>query len=166
MPAARAELPRDVFAARAVELYRADVAAPVAYEPSAYDFLSPSLAEADLLRRVLPAAELADWWDAFLPRLDGFRPVTPADRSDGKLVHFDGLNLSRSWMLRGIASGLPQGHPARAALLLLAADHERAGLTGVSAEHYAGAHWLGSFALYALSDRGLSHGGAAEILAP
>jgi len=120
---------------RARELYGSDVAAPVAYEPSAYDFLSPSLAEADLMRRVLPAAELAAWLQGFLPAFP-FTPVTCVDRADGKLSHFDGLNLSRAWMLRKL------GQQA------LARAHAEAGLAGVTGEHYAGAHWLGTFALY------------------
>lgn len=124
---------------RARELYGRDVAAPVAYEPSAYDFLSPSLAEADLMRRVLPAAELGPWLQGFLPAFP-FTPVTCVDRADGKLSHFDGLNLSRAWMLRKL------GQPA------LARAHAEAGLAGVTGEHYAGAHWLGTFALYWYTD--------------
>ena len=124
--------------ASARALYLADRAASVAYEPSAYDFLSPSLSEADLMRRVLPAAEFAPWFAAFLPRAD-FDPVTPVDRTDGKLAHFDGLNLSRAWMLRAL------GYRE------LAQIHAAAGLAGVTGEHYEGAHWLGSFALYWLT---------------
>jgi hypothetical protein len=116
-----------------------DYAAPVSYEPSAYDFLSPSLAEADLMRRVLSDDELAAWLAGFLPSVDGFRPVAPVDRADGKLAHFDGLNLSRAWMLRAL------GHRE------LAEAHAAAGLAGVTDDHYAGAHWLGSFALYWLT---------------
>ena len=123
---------------RARDLYAADVAAPVAYEPSAYDFLSPSLAEADLMRRVLPPDDFARWLAAFLPAFD-FAPVTPVDRADGKLVHFDGLNLSRAWMLRNLGQdALAEAHAAR-------------GLEGVTSEHYAGSHWLGTFALYWLT---------------
>lgn len=121
--------------ARARDFYAADVAAPVAYEPSAYDFLSPSLAEADLMRRVLPGSELGPWLQRFLPAFP-FTPVACVDRADGKLAHFDGLNLSRAWMLRGLGQ--------RA----LAEAHARAGMGGVTGEHYAGAHWLGTFAVY------------------
>ncbi len=129
--------------ARAIEtaarsFYLADRAAPVAYEPSAYDFLSPSLSEADLMHRVLPREEFAPWIAAFLPRAD-FEPVTPVDRTDGKLAHFDGLNLSRAWMLRSL------GYAE------LAEAHATAGLAGATGDHYEGAHWLGSFALYWLS---------------
>ncbi|HLU68140.1 MAG TPA: DUF2891 domain-containing protein [Kofleriaceae bacterium] len=163
--ATRRERIADLCAEKARELYQADRDAPVAYEPSAYDFLSPSLGEADLMRRVLGPGELVRWLDGFLPRLDRYDPVAPVDRADGKLVHWDGLNLSRAWMMRGIASALPPGE-RRAELHRRAEAHERAGLVGVTGEHYAGAHWLGSFAVYLLSDRGLSAAGPAVILAP
>jgi hypothetical protein len=156
----------DLVAEQARVFYQEDSEAPVAWEPSAYDFLSPSLAEADLMRRVLGAAELAPWLARFLPRLDLFAPVRTADRTDGKLVHFDGLNLSRAWMLRGIASSLPPGDPGRRDALRAADAHETAGMAGVTGDHYAGAHWLGSFAVYLLSDRGLSRAGPTAILAP
>jgi hypothetical protein len=156
----------DLIAEQARAFYQADVAAPVAYEPSAYDFLSPSLGEADLMRRVLRPAELAPWLAGFLPRPGGFTPVRTADRADGKLVHFDGLNLSRAWMLRGTASALAADDPRRAPLVRAAEAHEAAGMAGVTGDHYAGAHWLGSFAVYLLSDRGLSRAEPAAILAP
>jgi hypothetical protein len=148
----------DLLAEQARRFYQDDRAAPLAYEPSAFDFLSPALAEADLMRRVLGPAELAIWLAGFLPDGYGLAPVTPVDRSDGKLVHFDGLNLSRAWMMRAIALALPDGHPRRDELLASSARHEQAGLDGVDGRHYAGGHWLGSFAVYLLSDRGF--GGA------
>jgi hypothetical protein len=126
-------------AQRARDFHAGDVAAPVAYEPSAHDFLSPSLAEADLMRRVLPAADFTPWLAAFLPAFP-FTPVRCVDRADGKLAHFDGLNLSRAWMLRKLGQRD------------LAEAHAAAGLAGVTGEHYAGAHWLGTYALYWLTD--------------
>ncbi len=156
----------DLIAEQARSFYQADRDAPVAYEPSAHDFLSPALAEADLMRRVLRPAELALWLAGFLPRLDLFAPARTIDRADGKLVHADGLNLSRAWMLRGIASALPGSHPHRRDALRAASAHESAGMAGVNGDHYAGAHWLGSFAVYLLSDRGLSRAEPAAILAP
>lgn len=126
-------------AQRARDFYAGDCDAPVAYEPSAYDFLSPSLAEADLMRRVMPATELASWLAGFLPGFP-FTPVRCVDRADGKLSHFDGLNLSRAWMLRKLGQRE------------LAEAHAAAGLAGVRGEHYAGAHWLGTYALYWLTD--------------
>lgn len=114
--------------------YASDREAPLAYEPSAYDFLSPSLAEADLMRRVLPEDEFASWRAGFLPEL-GFQPVQPASRSDGKLVHFDGLNLSRAWML---------WHLDRE----LAEKHGQAGLGWLDGATYMGTHWLPTFTVY------------------
>lgn len=156
----------DLIAEQARVFYQADREAPLAYEPSAWDFLSPSLAEADLMRRVLGGAELIPWLAGFLPRVDRFTPVRAVDRSDGKLVHADGLNLSRAWMLRGIAMALPPGDPRRRDLLRASEAHEAAGMRGVTGDHYAGAHWLGSFAIYLLSDRGLSRAEPAAILPP
>jgi hypothetical protein len=147
----------DLVAEQARRFYQDDRAAPLAYEPSAFDFLSPALAEADLMRRVFGPGELSIWLAAFLPDGAPFEPVTPVDRSDGKLAHFDGLNLSRAWMMRGIAHALPEGHALRAKLMAAAARHEEVGMDGVDGLHYAGSHWLGSFAIYTLTDRGLTH---------
>lgn len=139
---------------RANSFYGNDTACPAAYEPSGEDFLSPCLAEADLMRRVLPPAEFAAWFERFLPTLP-YAPLTVTDAADGKLAHLDGLNLSRAWMLNGIARALPERNRRRAALLKLAEAHGEAGLKSVTGEHYEGGHWLGSFAVYYLSGRGL-----------
>ena len=143
------------------KLYLADRDCPLAYEPSGHDFLSPCLAEADLARRVLPPEAFAVWLESFLPGVPGdaggdWLPVARVtDRVDGKLAHIDGLNLSRAWMLEGIAAGLPVGDLRRISLRAAAAAHARAGLEGVSDAHYAGSHWLGSFATYLVTGRGL-----------
>lgn len=126
---------------RARAFYLRDRDAPVRWEPSGEDFLSPSLAEADLMRRVLEPAEFAQWLAAFLPDVSPLRPVRSADRSDGKLAHADGLNLSRAWMLEAI------GHVELAKL------HAEGGLEAVTGEHYEGGHWLGTFAVYFLSEK-------------
>jgi hypothetical protein len=145
-------------------LYLADTNCPLAYEPSGHDFLSPCLAEADLVRRVLPPEAFAAWLAEFLPALpedadaDWLPIARVTDREDGKLAHIDGLNLSRAWMLEGIASALPVGDLRRISLRAAAAAHTAAGLEGVSDEHYAGGHWLGSFATYLVSGRGLPEG--------
>jgi hypothetical protein len=134
--------------------YLKDRACPIAWEPSGEDFLSPCLAEADAVRRVLRAEEFRRWFAAFLPSL----PVTPAtvtDAADGKLAHLDGLNLSRAWMLEGIAGALGAADPRHAAISKAAAAHRRRGLAAVNGEHYAGTHWLGSFAAYLTTRRGL-----------
>lgn len=134
---------------------------PLTYEPSGEDFLSPCLGEADVMRRVLLPAEFGVWLSAFMPRIpnnkgvDWLPVVVSPDPSDPKLAHLDGLNLSRAWMLEGIASGLPNDDPRREALLATAAAHQHAGLVAVTGKHYEGGHWLASFAVYLTTRRGL-----------
>ncbi len=145
--------------ARSRDFYGGDRDCPLAYEPSGEDFLSPCLGEADLMRRVLAPRELAGWLEHFLPRLprDGsaswLAPGVVTDPSDPKLAHLDGLNLSRAWMLEGIAASA--AGPRRAALLAAARVHREAGLRNVTGEHYEGGHWLGTFAVYLVTGRGL-----------
>ena len=146
---------------RSRAFYFADRDCPLAYEPSGEDFLSPCLAEADLMRRLLPAREFARWLERFLPRLpkdgrgDWLEPGVVTDPTDPKLAHLDGLNLSRAWMLQGIAAGLPKTDARRPSLLGAAETHARAGLAHVTGEHYEGGHWLGTFAVYLETARGL-----------
>ena len=142
--------------------YLDDRDCPLAYEPSGQDFLSPCLAEADLVRRVITGPEFDQWLAKFLPGIPAGKtdrvwlPVaTVSDRSDPKLAHLDGLNLSRAWMLEGIASGCSTGNPRRRVLLQAAQQHRSAGMAGVTGEHYEGGHWLGSFATYLVTGRGL-----------
>ena len=139
---------------RVRDYYLKDTNCPLAYEPSGEDFLSPCLAEADVVRRILPPAEFARWFNAFLPRVD-LEPTHVTDFTDGKLYHLAGLNLSRAWMLEGIVSKLPADDPRRGQLTALAGRLRQAGLESINAEHYVGGHWLGSFALYLVSRRGL-----------
>jgi hypothetical protein len=114
------------------------------------------------MRRVLPPKEFADWLHQFMPQIPttaktGWLPVAVSpDPSDPKLAHLDGLNLSRAWMLEGIVSGLPSEDPRRPALMAAAEAHRRAGLAAVTGEHYEGGHWLGSFAVYLTTRRGIS----------
>ena len=151
-----------LIARRAREYYSTDRGARLAFEPDGQAFLSPIIAEADLMRRILEPAPFAAWLGAFLPEMsldgstDWLCPATTTDRRDGHLVHLDGLNLSRAWMLEGIASGLPPGDPRITALMGTAGEHRRAGLAALTGEHYAGGHWLGSFAVYLVTQRGLS----------
>ena len=146
-----------------VRLYSKDIAAPVGYEPSGHDFLSPALAEADLMRRVMSRGDYANWLYNFLPdtRDDALprwlTPLAAVDRADGKFAHLDGLNLSRAWMLEGIVSALPEGHECYSVLERAAARHAEAGLAGSLGEDWMGTHWLGSFAVYLLTGRGLDH---------
>jgi len=132
----------------AERLYGRDRNAPIAFEPSGEDFLSPCLAEADLMRRVYPHRQFADWLSGFLPDFGCLKPVASPDPSDGKLAHLDGLNLSRAWMLRGIAQGLPEDDARRPGLIAMSDAHRTAGLAAVTGEHYEGGHWLGTFAVY------------------
>lgn len=140
--------------ARARAFYMNDRDCPLAYEPSGEDFLSPCLAEADVMRRVLSRAEFAKWLEKFMPSLT-LRPAVVTDPSDPKLAHLDGLNLSRAWMLEGIASVLSANDPRRAKYDAAAKAHRDAGLVSVTGEHYEGGHWLGSFATYLVTRRGI-----------
>jgi hypothetical protein len=150
-----------LMTATTLRLYGADTGCPLGYEPSGQDFLSPCLAEADLMRRVMGPVEFAAWLGAFLPviPLDGGADWLPVgivtDRTDGKLAHLDGLNLSRAWMLEGIGSGLPSDDPRRQALAAAAEAHRDSALPNVTDENYEGSHWLGSFATYLITQRGL-----------
>ena len=120
-----------------VRFYNGDRNGPIAFEPSGEDFLSPCLAEADLMRRVCTPPEFAEWLTAFLPDIPTLRPVSSPDPNDGKLAHFDGLNLSRAWMLFGIAKGLPDDDPRRLRLLLIADAHRDAGIAALIGERGA-----------------------------
>jgi hypothetical protein len=147
--------------AKAREFHLGDTGCNLAYEPSGQDFLSPCLAEADLMRRVLAPGDFAQWLTEFLPEIPAapgveWLPVAHvSDRTDGKLAHLDGLNLSRAWMLEGIAAGLPGGDPRVREIVRAASFHRHAGLQAVTGEHYEGGHWLGSFAMYLVTKRGL-----------
>ncbi|HSY48581.1 MAG TPA: DUF2891 domain-containing protein [Thermoanaerobaculia bacterium] len=135
--------------------YANDKSCPLTYEPSGEDFLSPCIAEADVMRRVLTPKQYAVWLASFLPRFGSLHPEVVTDPTDGKLAHLDGLNLSRAWMLEGIASGLPKSDPRVTSLRKIAAAHRDSGLAAVTGEHYEGGHWLGSFAVYLTTERGL-----------
>lgn len=126
-----------------------------AWEPSQDEFLSPALMEAAFMRRALSTEAFRDWFAAFLPRIAArdpatlFLPATVSHRSDGKIAHLDGLNLSRAWCWREIASALPEGDPRAAVARTAANDHLAAALPHVTGD-YMGEHWLASFALLAL----------------
>jgi len=148
---------RALIKERAKAYYGKDTDAPARWEPDGNDFLSPSLCECDLMRRVLPPAEFAAWFHQYLPGAAKgepaslFVPATVTDRTDPQLVHLDGLNLSRAWCLRGILQTLPKNDPASAGLTASAAKHAEAGLKHVASGDYAGEHWLASFAVWMLS---------------
>jgi hypothetical protein len=134
-----------------------DVNYPAGWEPGGEDFFSPALMEADLMRRVLKADEYQRWLNSFLPELARggpkslMQPAIVTDRSDPKLVHLDGFNLSRAWCMRSIAAALPKNDPPRKVLADLAMLHARSALAHVSSGDYSGEHWLASFAVYFLT---------------
>jgi hypothetical protein len=145
---------------RARSYFGSDRAYPAAWEPGGEDFFSPALMEADLMRRVLPAPEFVRWFEGFFPGAAAGRfthnlmtPAQVTDRTDPKLVHLDGLNLSRAWCMQSIAAALPAGHPARTFLAEAARRHADDALGHIATGDYAGEHWLASFAVYLLSPR-------------
>jgi hypothetical protein len=152
----------ELVVSKAKQFYFSDKNCPLAYEPSGEDFLSPCLGEADLMRRVLPSQGFARWLRTFMPQIPVSRdskwlqPVVSPDPSDPKLAHLDGLNLSRAWMLEGIADGLPTTDKRLPSIMAIAEAHGRAGLAAVTGQHYEGGHWLGSFAVYLVTRRGIS----------
>lgn len=149
------EAMRSVIRDAAGRFFGGDTAADLRSEPSAADFLSPALAEADLLRRILPEPEFAIWLDGFAP--DGFdrlRPVTVVDPTNGQLAHWAGLNLSRSWMLRALAEALPAGHGSIESIRVNADAHAAAGLATAAHDAYMISHWVPTFAVYLLTAAG------------
>ncbi|TXS95185.1 DUF2891 domain-containing protein [Parahaliea maris] len=151
----------DALTRKALAFHLEDRACPLNYEPSGEDFLSPCLEVADLMRRIMTPERFAKWLEDFLPQLpttevdDWLEPGIVTDPTDGKLAHLHGLNLSRAWALEGVAGALPAADKRRPALLASARLHRARGLAAVSAEHYEGSHWLGSFATYLTTGRGL-----------
>lgn len=143
---------KDIIIATATRFYLPDENCPISWEPGGADFLSPCLEEADLMWRILPTAEYQSWLGKFLPALAdpafALAPGTVSDRTDGKLVHLDGLNLSRAWCLYGIAHHAGENQRQ---LLIQAKRHLLAALPNVASGDYMGEHWLASFAVYALT---------------
>jgi hypothetical protein len=145
---------REALQSRALTWYAADRDCQ-AWEPSQDEFVSPALMEAECLRRILPPDHFQKWFAGFLPRAGKgepatlFQPASVSDRTDGKIAHLDGLNLSRAWCWRGIAAALTDRDPVRALALAAADRHLAAALPQITG-HYMGEHWLASFALLAL----------------
>lgn len=137
----------------AKQLYLKDKNAPASWEPDGTDFLSPSLEEADLMRRVLPKQEFITWFNEYIPYQSLLHltklPVV-SDRNDFQIVHLDGLCLSRSWCMKGIAALLPASDKRKQILVKSAIHHLNASLPNIASGNYGGEHWLASFAVYAL----------------
>jgi hypothetical protein len=142
----------DAITTRATYFYATDAGCPLTWEPSGADFLSPCFEEVDLMRRILAKEEFLTWMDQFLPQLKTLNfkvdVALVGDREDGQLVHLDGLNFSRAWVLFGLAKQYPEeyGH-----LVSLAHEHVGYSFPNLMGDSYEGGHWLGSFAIYALS---------------
>jgi hypothetical protein len=136
---------------RAKYFYMKDAGCPITWEPSGSDFLSPCLEEAALMKRLLSADDFKTWMNDFLPQLKdpNFTLETGkvSDRTDGQLVHLDGVNFSRAWSLSKIAEGLPEYNH----LKNIAYTHINYSLPSIVGDSYEGGHWLGSFAIYALN---------------
>lgn len=136
---------------RAMDWFAKDKGCPLAWEPSGFDFLSPCFQELDIMRKVMDKTEFKAWLSDFLPELSTkefyLEPGKVIDRTDGKLVHLDGLNFSRAWVLYGLIKDYPQeyGH-----LMGVADAHVQYSLPSIVDDNYEGTHWLGSFAIYAL----------------
>lgn len=149
----------DLLVERSNACFLHDSDCPASWEPDGDDFFSRSLIEADLMRRVLPREEFPEWFHHFLPRLaDGkleslLEPADVSDRSDPKIVHLDGLNLTRAWCMNGIARALPEDDPVRRILTESAIRHAQATLPHIASGSYEGEHWLASFAVYLLSTK-------------
>ena len=148
----------DLLLERARTYFAGDRDYPAQWEPDGDDFFSRSLMEADLMRRVLEPDSFPIWFHEFLPGLaEGepeslLEPANVSDRADPKIVHLDGLNLSRAWCMRLIAEALPEGDPVRSILLDSAARHAQATLPHIASGNYAGEHWLATFAVYMLTE--------------
>lgn len=141
---------------RGTTYYFADRDYDAKWEPGGEDFFSPALMEADLMRRILEPKHFADWFKKFLPDIEKsenlLEPAHVTDRTDPKLVHLDGLNLTRAWCMFGIAGSLNGSDPLRKILRASAIKHARAGLEYITSGNYEGEHWLASFAVYMLSE--------------
>ncbi|WP_108868501.1 DUF2891 domain-containing protein [Aquimarina aquimarini] len=141
---------KSLIETRAKDFYSNDQGCPITWEPSGYDFLSPCFEEIDLMRRVLAEKEFDNWISTFMPQLKAKNFTISvgevSDRTDGKLVHLDGLNFSRAWVLYGLAGQYKEYEH----LFSVANTHINYSLPNLVGDSYEGGHWLGSFAIYAL----------------
>lgn len=142
---------QEIITKTAKRFYATDTNCPLNWEPSGSDFLSPCLEEANLMRKILPLEDFKQWFTSFLPEASNpnfhLERGIVVDRTDGHLVHLDGLNYSRAWCLYGLAKtlGKPYAH-----FNTLADDHISRTINNLSGDAYEGSHWLGTFALKAL----------------
>ena len=145
----------DLVCSTAMRFYSSDCNLPLFLEPSGHDFLSPALATADLMRRVMSPNDFSAWFSTALPGFPHEKTLqpmpAPTDLQDGKAAHFAGLYFSRAWMLNGIACGLPTSDPRRPGLTRLAQEHLDAGIPMLESNEYSVTHWVGTYAMYALT---------------
>jgi hypothetical protein len=142
---------KNLIKSRAMDWFEKDVNCPLGWEPSGFDFLSPCFQELDIMRKVLDKDVFKIWLGAFMPELStkdfSLEPGKVSDRTDGKLVHLDGLNFSRAWVLYGLIKDFPEEYDH---LMKIANEHIEYSLPSIVDDNYEGTHWLGSFAIYAL----------------
>ncbi len=145
---------KGIIKKRSVDFYMSDRNCPVEYEPSGFDFISPCLAEADLMRKVLPEKKFLKWIEKFLPspETESFKSIRnpPAihDPEDYHMGHLIGLMFHRSWTLQNIASSFPDKDPRKFLYEEIANSHKKSGLTLMDEAGYGGSHWLASFAVF------------------
>ena len=147
----------EAITAKAYAWFGGDTMYPAAWEPSGHDFLSPALAEAELMARVFPPEEFGTWLSVFLPGIAGgepatlFTPAVVSDPADGAIAHLHGLNASRAWGWRRIAESLPDGDPRIESAVAAARTHAGAALPHVVGDDYNVEHWLACYAVLMLS---------------
>jgi hypothetical protein len=154
----------DLVTAYARDKYQQDRDYPSRFEPSGQDFFSQAWNEADLMRRVMTPARFAAWLEQFFPNLADansdaaalLKPAVVSDPADPKIVHLAGLNLSRAWTQQGVLLALPNDDPRREILKRSIVAHTQAGLDYVFSGHYEGEHWLATFAVYLLTETGVT----------
>ena len=136
------------------QLFLKDKNAPTIWEPDGADFFSPSLMEADLMRKILDHQQFIYWFNNWISK-KAIQHLTTlphvSDRTDLQIVHLDGLCFSRSWCMSGIANALPKNDPRKKLLLTASVQHLNQSLATVASGNYGGEHWLASFAVYAIS---------------
>jgi hypothetical protein len=142
---------KSIIEKRAKDFYLNDKKCPISWEPGGFDFLSPCLQEMDIMRRVLNEKEFKKWLKKFLPQLSksnyDLTVGIVSDRTDGKLVHLDGVNFSRAWCLYALG----KQYPKYKHLIKVANKHMHQSLPFVVGDSYEGGHWLASFVIYALN---------------
>ena len=143
-----------VIQTSAMNFYAEDKGCPITWEPSGFDFISPCLQEAELMSKIMSEKDFQKWFKEFMPcvfeKNFDLSPGQVIDRTDGKLVHLDGLNFSRAWCLYGIATKLPK---QKELLVGIGDKHIEASMDEVVNSDYMGSHWLASFLVYALTER-------------